>query len=277
VIDYEEADRVVAEYDAVVSRAEAIERELPAAARDAFFELVLHPAKSNAIVTAMYVAAAKNHLYAAQGRASANDMAARTRQLFQADEDLSARFNHELANGKWDHMMDQTHIGYTHWQEPPKNTMPPVTDLTVPAAASLGVAIEGTSAAWPLSETLAVLPVFDAYTRPRHFIDVFNRGQAPFEFTATASAPWIVLSTTRGSVKREARLWVSVDWEKAPADASKGAVMIEGVGSGCRLQRRSRSSIRSSHRARRSRASSKLPDTFRWRRNITSARWTPGQ
>jgi hypothetical protein len=232
VIDYGEADGVVAEYDAVVSRAEAIERELPAAARDAFFELVLHPAKSNAIVTAMYVAAEKNHLYAAQGRASANDMAARTRQLFQADADLSARFNHELAHGKWDHMMDQTHIGYTHWQEPPKNTMPRVTDLTVPVAASLGVAIEGSSAAWPISETLAVLPVFDAYTRPRHFIDVFNRGQAPFEFTATASAPWIVLSATRGSVERETRLWVSVDWEKAPADASKGAVTIEGSGAG---------------------------------------------
>ena len=126
--------------------------------------------------------------------------------------------------------MDQTHIGYTYWQEPPKNTMPPVTELTLPAAASMGVAVEGSSAAWPGNSAPAVLPPFDAYNQPRHYIDVFNRGRAPFEFTATASAPWIVLSATRGSVEKEVRLWVSVDWDKAPPGADKGAVGIEGAG-----------------------------------------------
>ena len=229
-IDYQEADRVVADYDTIVSKAEKIERELPAEARDAFFELVLHPAKANAIVTAMYAAAAKNRLYAAQGRASANDMAAQTRQLFQADADLTTYFNHTLAHGKWDHMMDQTHIGYTYWQEPPKNTMPPVTELTLPAAASMGVAVEGSSDAWPGSTAPAVLPAFGVYNEPRHFIDVFNRGRAPFEFTATASAPWMVLSATRGSIEKETRLWVSVDWDKIPPGTNKGAVTIESAG-----------------------------------------------
>ncbi len=230
VIDYQEADRVVADYEAIVSQAEKIERELPAEARDAFFELVLHPAKANAIVTEMYVAAAKNRLYAAQGRASANDMAAQTRSLFQADADLTMYFNHTLAHGKWDHMMDQTHIGYTYWQEPPKNTMPPVTELTLPTAASMGIAIEGSGDAWPSGAAPAMLPIFDAFSQPRHFIDVFNRGCAPFEFTATASAPWIVLSATRGSVEKERRLWVSVDRDKAPAGSNKGAVTIESAG-----------------------------------------------
>ena len=230
VIDYLEADRVVEEYDAVVSRAEAIERDLPAEARDAFFELVLHPAKANAIVTAMYVAAAKNRLYAVQGRASANDMAERTRQLFRADADLGAWFNHALARGKWDHMMDQTHIGYTYWQEPPLNSMPPVTEVAIRAEASMGVAIEGSSAAWPGGAAPAVLPTFDVYNQPRHFIDVFNRGRAPFEFTARASDPWIVLSAARGSVEKETRLWVSVDWAKVPPGGGKGSIRIEGAG-----------------------------------------------
>jgi hypothetical protein len=230
VIDYQEADRVVADYDAIVAKAEAIESELPAEARDAFFELVVHPAKANAIVTAMYVAAAKNHLYAAQGRASANDMAEQTRKLFQADAELTDFFNHTLAHGKWNHMMDQTHIGYTYWQEPPKNTMPAVTEITLPPAASMGVAVEGSSTAWPGSAAPAALPTFDSFNQPRHFIDVFNRGRAPFEFTATASAPWIVLSATRGSVETEQRLWVSVDWEKIPLGPNKGVVTIEGAG-----------------------------------------------
>jgi hypothetical protein len=55
-----------------------------------------------------------------------NLYAARVKELFRADADLAAAYNHVLANGKWDHMMDQTHIGYTSWQEPPVNVMPQV-------------------------------------------------------------------------------------------------------------------------------------------------------
>jgi len=231
VTDYGEADRVVAEYDAVVTKAEAIGRESPVEARDAFFELVAHPAKANAIVTAMYVAAAKNHLYAEQGRASANDWAAETRRLFQADAGLTDYYNHTLAHGKWNHMMDQTHIGYTHWQEPPQNSVPATTEIVVPAAAAMGVAVEESSEAWPGAAEPAALPAFDRFNRPRHYIDVFNRGSASFEFTATASTSWIVLSAAHGLVEKETRLWVSVDWEKVPRGLCHGSVTITGTGS----------------------------------------------
>jgi hypothetical protein len=40
-----------------------------------------------------------------------------------------------LANGKWRHMMDQTHIGYTYWQQPEKNVMPQVANINTSASA----------------------------------------------------------------------------------------------------------------------------------------------
>ena len=221
LLDYQEADRVVAEYKAVVARAEKISASLPENARDAFFQLVTHPAKANAIVTELYVTAAKNRLYAEQGRASANDMAAQTRALFQADTDLTDYYNHTMANGKWNHMMDQTHIGYTYWQQPPRNTMPAVKEIELLSHAAMGVAIEG-------SDT--VLPGFDVFNQPRHYVDVFNRGTGPFEFTATVSAPWIVLSAVKGTVEKDRRLWVSVDWSQAPAGTTAGSVTIAGAG-----------------------------------------------
>jgi hypothetical protein len=230
LLDYQEADRVVAGYKAIVAVAEKLSATLPENARDAFFQLVTHPAKANAIVTELYVTAAKNRLYAAQGRASTNDMAAQTRALFQADSDLTAYYNHTLAGGKWNHMMDQTHIGYTYWQEPPRNTMPAVKEIEIPAAAAMGVAIEGSDAAWPAESKEAVLPGFDVFNLPKCFVDVFNRGKAPFEFTATASAPWIVLSAAKGTVEKEQRLWVSVDWSKAPRGAASGSVTVAGAG-----------------------------------------------
>jgi hypothetical protein len=230
LLDYQEADRVVAEYNAQVAQAEKISAALPENARDAFFQLVTHPAKANAIVTEMYVTAAKNRLYVAQKRASANDMFARTHALFQADSDLTACYNHTMANGKWNHMMDQTHIGYTYWQQPPTNTMPAVKEIELSSHAALGVAIEGSDAAWPAERKEAVLPAFDVFNQPKRYIDVFNRGTEPFEFTAAAGAPWIVLSAAKGTVEKDRRLWVSVDWSKAPTGTASGSVTVAGTG-----------------------------------------------
>src|SRR5690606_31651596 len=88
-VNYNESERVVAEYRDIAARAEAIHARLPKEKRDAFFQLVLHPAKAGAIVNELYAASAKNRLYAAQGRAAANDLAERTRSLFRADAELT--------------------------------------------------------------------------------------------------------------------------------------------------------------------------------------------
>jgi hypothetical protein len=226
LVDYGEADNVYADFQAATAKAEKIYSKLPENQRDAFFELVLHPTKASAIVTKLYITSGRNQLYASQGRASTNDLAAEARALFQADADLSAQYNHTLANGKWDHMMDQTHIGYTFWNEPPVNAMPKVTEIEIPAAAQLGVAVEGSSLAWPGSAGEATLLPFDSFNQQRRYIDVFNRGREPFEFSIAKSAPWIVLSDSNGTIGKEKRLWVSVDWDKVPFGRAGGTVKV---------------------------------------------------
>jgi len=228
--NYQEADNVVADYKAVVAKAEDIYAKLPENQRDAFYELVLFPAKASAQLNDMYVTAGKNALYAQQGRASTNDLAAQTQSLFQADADFMTYFNKTFAGGKWDHFMDQIHIGYTTWNEPRQNTMPGVARIDVPVAAAMGVAVEGLESAWPGAKDAATLPKFDALNQQRHYIDVFNRGQTAFDFAATSSAPWIILSNSSGKVDKEKRLWVSADWSKAPKGVVNGEVKLSGPG-----------------------------------------------
>ncbi|MGZ7261727.1 hypothetical protein ACXWON_09715, partial [Streptococcus pyogenes] len=85
----------------------------------------------------------KNKLYAAQGRISTNNLAGKVDSLFKRDAQITNYYNKVMANGKWDHMMDQTHIGYTGWQQPDKNEMPEVVFLTPtevsPSKSKLGV------------------------------------------------------------------------------------------------------------------------------------------
>lgn len=228
LVDYQEADHVLAEWQSITSEAEKIYSTLPDNMRDAFYELVLYPTKASALVTELYIAAGKNSLYAVQGRASTNDLAAEVRSLFQADAELSREYNHTLANGKWDHMMDQTHLGYTFWNQPPVNVMPAVQEVQVPEKADMGIAIEGSSMPWLSVFHEPVLPELDVFNQQRRFLDVFNRGKTPFQFDVATSAPWILVSPSSGTVEKDQRLWVSVDWDKVPTGAAEGAVTITG-------------------------------------------------
>jgi Gylcosyl hydrolase family 115 C-terminal domain len=193
---------------------------------------VLYPVKASAQVVELYITVGRNHLYASRGRSSTNDLAAKARALFQADSDLSGEYNHTLAHGKWNHMMDQPRIGYTGWHDPPANVMPEVKEIEVPLAPGLGVAVEGSLSAWPENarQPELSLPVSDVFNQQRRYIDIFNRGRTPFTFTASVSQPWIVLSAARGTLGSDQRLWVSVDWRKAPKGSGSGTVKLAGAG-----------------------------------------------
>jgi len=227
-VNYQEADRVLAEWQALVDQAQKIYAGLPPNQRDAFYELVLYPTKASALVTEIYITAGKNHLYALQGRTSANDLAARVRALFQADADLSAEYNHKLASGKWNHMMDQTHLGYTSWQEPQKNVMPEVREVQISSGPRMGVAVEGSRLPWQNGLHDESLLTFDVFHQQRRYIDVYNAGNASFDFSVTTTAPWIVAAPQGGAVAKDQRIWVTIDWDKAPKGNSNGYVDITG-------------------------------------------------
>jgi hypothetical protein len=73
-----------------------------------------------------------------------------------------------------------------------------------------------------------MLPAFDVLNQQRRFVDVFNRGRTRFAFKAAASAPWIQVSPSEGTVEKEQRLWVTVDWDRAPLGTSDASVTITG-------------------------------------------------
>ena len=231
LVNYQEAETVVADYDAIAARAQAIYAKLPAVRRDAFYELVLFPVKAGALVNELYFAAGKNALYARQGRASTHAYGVQTRRLFEADTNLMADFNHAFAGGKWNHFMDQAHLGYINWNDPPRNSLRAIhlAEPIVPPAAAMGVAVEGAESAWPGETNESVLPAFDVFNRQQHYLEVYNRGQAPFDFTAVSSDPWIKLSETAGTAGEDKRIWVDIDWGRAPIGSAAGSIKIIGA------------------------------------------------
>jgi hypothetical protein len=124
--NYQEAETVVKEYKDLLDKAEKIKKELPENFRDAYFQLVLHPVKACANLNELYLSVAQNKLAARQHSITANTFANTAKSLFITDSLISLEYN-SIANGKWNHMMDQTHIGYTYWQQPMKQKLPELT------------------------------------------------------------------------------------------------------------------------------------------------------
>jgi hypothetical protein len=228
LVNYREAETVVHDYNELKEKAERIYGSLPSEYKDAFYQLVLHPVLACANLNDLYVTVGRNHLYATQGRAATNSLAQQARELFQRDSTITNYYNHVLANGKWNHMMDQTHIGYTYWQQPEKNSMPEVNEIKIPLPAQMGVAVEGSLNWWPMEKSEAVLPEFDPYSRQSYYIEIFNRGKTSFEYFVQTGQPWLQINPQQGKVEDEQRLWVTVDWPNAPPGRRRVPITVKG-------------------------------------------------
>jgi hypothetical protein len=124
--NYHEFQRVTDEYKELEKAAQSQYNQLAPEYRDAYDELVRFPVMACANLYEMYYAVAMNKELAAHKDTLANQWADKAEACFQRDADLTKYYNREIAHGKWNHMMDQVHIGYTSWNEPRRNVMPQV-------------------------------------------------------------------------------------------------------------------------------------------------------
>jgi len=252
LIHYREAERVLEEWRSLVASAEKISAELPPASRDAFFQLVSYPIQASAIAHELHITVGRNRLYAAQGRSATNAQGQKARDLFRAGNELARTYNEGLGNGKWRHIMDQPWVGLqtagstngilsTEWRSPGRSTLPAVTEIDVPAAAELAVAVEGNPAAWavvtPMNFTslagfegkrIPTLPTMAPHGSGSRWLDVFNRGLAPFSYRISASEPWVSVTPATGDIQTEQRVEVQIDWAAAPAGNHAPTLTIAG-------------------------------------------------
>jgi len=232
---YNEADRIETELTNLISRAEALYQKIPNNKKDAFFQLVLHPVKASATVTLMNIAVGKNKLYAAQGRANTNAYANLARQYFQTDAELKKQY-HSINDGKWNHFMDQSHIGYTSWKEPEGDQMPMTYHYQPGNYAEMGIALEGVEAGWPQSvsgewpHTGHFELNFDQNGKSQRWFDIYNRGSKTFDYKITSKPSWVKLSSEKGRINVAEKIQVSIDWAALPEGQHQGSLTIKGTG-----------------------------------------------
>lgn len=229
LVHFREFERVVMEYTQLAERADSIGRLLPAGWESAYFQLILHPVRASANLNELYYTVAKNRLYAAQGRVVTNALAKRAEELFGTDQQLSEQY-HQINSGKWNHMMSQTHIGYTYWQQPEEQVMPDVETIRPAEEAEMGVAVEGSESWWPDAPGEPWLPEIDSRNEQERLVEIYNRGLSPFAFSIEAEDPFLKFSETRGTIEEQKRIVVQVDWAAVKAGNTSSSFTISGAG-----------------------------------------------
>ncbi|SPO02404.1 uncharacterized protein DNG_05077 [Cephalotrichum gorgonifer] len=238
-INYYEAESVLAQWEELRLDAEAVSEKLDEATRASFFQTVLHPITAGEIVTKINIVAARNALYAGQKRNTANDLLFNNIDLLNEDSNLTDTWD-ALLDGKWAHMLDQTHVNYeSYWQQPMRNTLPPMRYVQTTRnslAGHVGFGAEGSNGTVPgddqwhsNSSSDLEVPPLEPYGPASRYFDVFSRGTETCEWNASPEVSWLTLSETAGTVGPDGgdtRVTISVDWDALPADFTSKKVYI---------------------------------------------------
>ena len=239
-VNYDEADRILAEYEKIANLAEDIYGKLPKDKKDSFYQLVLYPAKASYLIYRFHIYTAKNLLYAKQGRNMANHCARVVNDSFVKDLLMSDHYNQTLAGGKWYGMMMQGHIGQTNWRSAEVNIMPALKMITTKMGTRMLVTVPNDMEAYETGT--AELPNFTNIGNEVHTIAIGNGGDTPLQATLTTEQPWItmkleaeeapyVTGTLISNTLEDSRINICIDWSKLQGKKDyNGTITITGSG-----------------------------------------------
>lgn len=199
---YGEADRMLKWADALEAQNEELMDALAGTpCADGYFSTIYYPAAGIANLLKMHLYAAKNHLYAAQGRAAANWYGEKMRECIGKDRALAQRMA-EFSDGKWKGMELASHIGFVNWNDedwryPVQHvvTLPESPRLTVSRADSTKTytnqyfpqPIEIDDFLWPGGDTVR--------------IQIANGGKGVLAWEIEGTCDWLSFSSRKGETE----------------------------------------------------------------------------
>ena len=250
-LNYHEAERILARWQALAERAKAIYARVPTEARPAFFQLVYHPVLSGALYYSVTIGIGMNYKFALERRNSANSVAQQVLKDFESSYDLTEEYD-GLVGGKWANIMSQAVFDAV--QQEPKSWADPSRDILVNLSyvqlrqnmqytlGNLGIYaeestspvgqgrwVEAVDTSMPTVDAAAsaLLPPMDPYgPRTRH-VDLFMRGdyRVPIQWSLEkSSVDWLSITPSSGTLSRDQmdqRLNVTIDWARVPEGFNK--------------------------------------------------------
>lgn len=115
----EEQNQRISDYQALAARVDALRPLIPSRLRDAWYQLVEYPVKGAWLMNVKTLRARQSMIYAEAGqRDEALACAEEARSAYAQIQKLTTFYNKEMADGKWDGMMNFAPRGLDHFKMP---------------------------------------------------------------------------------------------------------------------------------------------------------------
>ena len=179
--NYREADRRLEAYARIAGQTEALMDRMPEANRACFYQVLYYPVKACELLNRMVLRGQQNRRYATQQRAATDALAAESRMCHDSLRIITAGYN-ALLGGKWNHVMTMNQgFAASYFQ------LPELRSAQLAPGAVLEVEAENEDVMKGL-RSFHMLPTFDTFLRRSHFVDVYNKGREPLQWSASARA-----------------------------------------------------------------------------------------
>ncbi len=186
---YQEAEKRIQTYEDISEKAKKIYTSLEPELQPTFFQLVYYPVVASGLLNKIILYGQQNRWYALQGRVKANELAKISEQCYNRLQKITKEYNEQL-NGKWNGMMSLKQAWENNYQKLPKLERVELIEGVAPA-----IFVEASDKKTGISN-YTMLPCFDAYYPQSHYIDINNRGDKDFTWTATVDKDWIKLGAS---------------------------------------------------------------------------------
>ena len=221
----DESQKRIDKYDELEKQVKELKKKMNANEQDAFYELVYYPVVCASLMNKKFLYRDKSFLYAKQNRQSAYDYALWSQEAYDSIVKETEFYNNKLAKGKWENIMSMKPRDLPVYQSPvlPK--------IVIDTSGVWSIAPEGYKDSSLVSNEEMSLPKFNSLSNNKYFIDVFLSGKKTINWTCSSTENWIKFSEQKGTLsfeagKKQTRIWVDIDWNKAPKNDKLSGTII---------------------------------------------------
>ncbi|AVR45623.1 hypothetical protein C7S20_10300 [Christiangramia fulva] len=206
----DEISNRINQYENLTLRAEKIKKELKPEYQDSYFQLIYYPVKAASFMNQKFLYRDLAIKYQAQNRYNAKEYEKSSGKAFDSIKALTHKYNHAIAGGKWENIMDMQPRRLPVYQKPEINleNLKQHPEANTP----VGIAVEN-----QIKAGIFKLPVFYEKSPEKHFFDIFLIASKTLKWKILKKPEWMVLNKNEGELtpsQVSERIFVGIDWQK---------------------------------------------------------------
>jgi len=215
-----ELQKRIDDYQVIEDQVEKLSLKMAPNRKDAFFELIKYPVQGASLLNKKLLYAQMYRMLAPLNLPVANEYAQLSQLSLDKIQQLSEVFNHQIADGKWNEMMDCK----------PRN-LPVFQRLELPEikiADQSGIVVFADGVNTPIqSQKIFDTTAFIQSANDNLDLTIYQKGLKTASWSIAKKPVWLTSLVEKQHVKGEDRIQLKINWDKVNGSSQQGLFVLE--------------------------------------------------